>query len=426
MNSFGHTDHRLAQRDALSDLCGPSNTGLALLAGDSGLELAPDFVVRRVTESLDDILDALLLSEEKKTLIREGRPTVVVSTGATSYFQPSKNIIAVHPGDYLDQTTYLEEAGHYVRECLMPLDKDLNSNAEYVAARDEAVAAWSTWGKLAFLKIRKAETEESKALAVIGQVHEFFGSLMVGLQDQHEYESREKKARTPEAIIQFVEWTRGQGKLETHANQTYKNKAEIVKSQGLLQYMCEREDKFPKTSLQYLLRCAREIELALEHLDNSGDDGRLNKTIQRQSRKLEGLPHLEWGQEYLRYIELGRQCLEFSGSASGARPILEEMIMALREHKKDRHIQEIKIAALLKSTNEHEHGYAATKYHGRELLRERSQKMLTELFQMPSLEVLNYVTNFQAALGHATDVSMAELEGQMNLTLAILRGRNNI
>jgi hypothetical protein len=326
----------------------------------------------------------------------------------------------MHPGDYLDPTTYLEEAGHYVRECLMPLDKDLNSNAEYIAARDEAVAAWSTWGKLAFLKVRKADTEESKALAVIGQVHEFFGSLMVGLQDQHEYESREKNARTPEAFKQFAEWTRGQGKLETHVNQTYKNKAEIVKAQGLFQYMCEREGKFPKTSLQYLLRCAREIESALEHLENTGDDGRLNKTIQRQSRKLDGLPHLEWGQEYRSYIELGRQCLEFSGSASGARSILEEMIMALREHKRDRQIQEIRIAALMKSTTEHEIGYAATKYNGRELLREKSQKMLTAIFQMPSLEVLNQVFTFETAWGHAMDKKMAELDGQMKLMLKTL------
>jgi hypothetical protein len=69
MNSSTHTDHHIAQQSAFSSLCGPSNTGLALLSGASGPELAPDFVVRRVKESLDDILHALLLSEEKKTAL---------------------------------------------------------------------------------------------------------------------------------------------------------------------------------------------------------------------------------------------------------------------------------------------------------------------------------------------------------------------
>lgn len=417
MNISTPTDHHLAHAGAFSSLRGPSNSGLAPLAGDSGMELAPHFVVTRVQESLEKILGALLLSEEMKRSIREQMPTVVISHGDTSYFHPSRNIIAIRPDDYLNPTTHLEEAGHYVREYLMPLDQDLNSNAKYVAARDEAFAARSRWWKPTFLKVRKADTEESKALAEIGQVHEFFGSLMVGLQDQAEYESGDKNARTPEAILQFAEWKMEQGKLEVHANKIYKNEAKIRELNGLLQDIRHREGKFPKTSLTYLLRCAREIESHLEHLENTGDDGPLNKSIQRQSRKLDGLPHFEWGEEYVKYLEFGRQSLEFSGSASGARPILDDMIMGLREHKKAREIKEMKIAVLRKSTQEHKTGYAATKSHGRKLLSKDSQARLTALFQMPSSEVYKAVVNLKTVVEDAVDTWIAEVTGEIELAL---------
>jgi hypothetical protein len=415
MNISTHTDHHLAHAGAFSSLRGPRHSGLAPLPGDSDLELAPSFVVTNVKESLEKILAALLLSEETKLSIREQMPTVVISNGDTSYFQPSRNIIAIRPDDYLSPTTSLEEAGHYVREYLMPLDQDLNSNVDYVAARDEAFATRSRWWKTTFLKVRKAETEESKALAVIGQVHEFFGSLMVGLQDQVEYESRDKNARTPDAILQFAKWKMARGKLEVHTNQIYKNEAKILELNGLLQDIRHREGKLPKTSLTYLLRCAREIESHLEHLENTGDDGPLNKSIQRQWRKLDGLPHFEWGEEYVRYLELGGQCLKFSSSASGARPIFGDMIMGLREHKKAREIKELKIAALRKSTQEHKTGYAATKFQGRDLLRKESQARLTALFQMPSLEVFKEVVNLNTIVEDAFYTWIAEETGKMQL-----------
>lgn len=422
MNISTHTDHHLAHAGAFSSLRGPRDSGLAPLAGDSGMELAPHFVVTRVQESLEKILAALLLSEETKLSIRKQMPTVVVSHRDTSYFQPSRNIIAIRPDDYQNPTTHLEEAGHYVREYLMPLDQDLNSNADYVAARDEAFAARSRWWKPTFLKVRKADTEESKALAVIGQVHEFFGSLMVGLQDQAEYESRDKEARKPEEILQFAQWRMAQGKLEAHANKIYKNEARIRELNGSLQDIRHGEGKFPKTSLTYLLRCARQIESHLEHLENTGDDGPLKKSIQRQSRKLDGLPHFEWGEEYVKDLELGRQCLEVSGLASGARPILEDMIMGLREHKKAREIKEIKIAALRKSTDEHSLGYAATKNKGRNLLSKQSQEKLTALFQMPSLEVFNEVFMSDVIFWHVVDLKLAELNGQLDLMVRGPRG----
>jgi len=375
-----------------------------VLPGKTALEPAPQQVAQRVRDAFEHILRTLHLTDEERSVLRQNFPEVVTSEIETSYFrhpqpfiQPA--VIAIHPSHFDEPKAFYEECGHYIRESLMPQERDLLHDKELVRLLNRCERATKVLGPLAWMFRRAFNKKMAEALYINQQVHEFFGALMVGLIDQEQHEKAWDDFIGSGGTVGESEL---RGELERHTEVIYHNAETLEVMQNQIERIRLEEKRTPSLAFDRIFRNCLQLAVAVSGGFEGADLADVRQAVQKQAlrhrKQLDSVgPYPAWSRNYLRNLAALRDLMASGYPEREIVPVcvslIRDMVGAVQIESSRR--QKLSAVGRLAQQNaNHEYGYAAANDRGRMRLSATGLEECTNLIRLPSSRVF-------ATWGHA-------------------------